>query len=133
MTADLIREAVARALAKANLPWYNDFTATPDYTDEDAERVIAALEASGIKLVRMSDAGLGEAWRAVEEALPTFDWRMSLRQDDDSQRWEAAAVSSSFFDGANDDEVQVGVGATPEAALRALAARLAEHGEPRRG
>jgi hypothetical protein len=61
--ADPVREAVARALGAG------DEAAPQGYLSE-ADRLIAAFEASGIRLVKEGAAGLEEAWRAVEEALP---------------------------------------------------------------
>jgi hypothetical protein len=135
MTADPIREAVARALTSIGI-------ADPDWAEQwapsidDAGTFLEALEVRGYAVVPKEAAGLGEAWRAVEEALPAKRWTISLAGD-----WEAGWVADAAWRlvggpsssattrehrwGEEDQGLD-----TPEAALRALAARLAEQGEP---
>jgi hypothetical protein len=170
MTADPIREAVARALS--NVEGYRNKAEKPtvatgiDYfletLSEAGYRLVneggleeacqrcgrpqngrhfgiccgcAEIVEAEVHHVPKEAAGLGEAWRAVEEALPAKRWTISLAGD-----WEAGWVADATWRlvggpsssattrehrwGEEDQGLD-----TPEAALRALAARLAEQGE----
>jgi hypothetical protein len=69
MTSPEVREAVARVLRPVFADWFDTGYENGRLDPKQlTDQVIAALEASGIRLVREDAAGLGEAWRAVRLA-----------------------------------------------------------------
>jgi hypothetical protein len=135
-------EALVAALETSGLVRYPSLDADPTEewvadgfalaATDDAQAVIAALNAAGYVVAQVADAELGAAWRRAQEALPEgaqfkVDWQPPEPEDDYEGGWMARCSNGVYPENPRASRPwSTGEGSTPTAALDALTAALRE-------